>query len=397
MHVFEGDTLNDVYDDMFRAVALGSKRSARGKETLEIRPVVLHLTRSYASRFLIIPNRGINYAFAIAEVLWILGGRGDTDFISFYNKRMLDYADTQQYFNGSYGRRLRSYDYDEWPSFAIRHYDNSEVPNFSRMNRDDNVRRLFHSGVEFDQLSIVVSKIKEDIDTRQAVALIWDARKDNFIKSKDYPCNVLLMFKVVDGKLDMSVIRRSNDIIWGLPYNVIQFTSIHEYVAGKLCIPIGDYYEYIDSLHVYTKEYEAVYNKMMEKLVHRPDMYPSEHTRELFTAYYFENVTEFVPIDYDGFLHKFFTAESEWRKSMWDLNTLGKYFMTINHKMWRHFVAFLAAFHLYKASRDVDALTVLSMLPEMLAVMAMESMPKLKGKIMQYGMVSESTIKEWSL
>jgi hypothetical protein len=31
MHVFEGDTLNDVYDDMFRAVALGSKRSARGK------------------------------------------------------------------------------------------------------------------------------------------------------------------------------------------------------------------------------------------------------------------------------------------------------------------------------------------------------------------------------
>jgi hypothetical protein len=29
--------------------------------------------------------------------------------------------------------------------------------------------------------------------------------------------------------------------------------------------------------------------------------------------------------------------------------------------------------------------------------MAMESMPKLKGKIMQYGMVSESTIKEWSL
>jgi thymidylate synthase len=47
---------------------------------------------------------------------------------------------------------------------------------------------------------------------------------------------------------------RSNDLYRGLPYNFVQFTVLHEIMAGWLGVPLGTYRQVSDSLHVYAAD-----------------------------------------------------------------------------------------------------------------------------------------------
>ena len=44
-------------------------------------------------RVLFSPIRDANPFFHLFEALWMLGGQEDVDYVSFFNKRMLDYSD----------------------------------------------------------------------------------------------------------------------------------------------------------------------------------------------------------------------------------------------------------------------------------------------------------------
>ncbi len=47
---------------------------------------------------------------------------------------------------------------------------------------------------------------------------------------------------------------RSNDLLRGVPYNFIQFTSLQEVLAGWLGVEPGSYNQVSDSLHLYKKD-----------------------------------------------------------------------------------------------------------------------------------------------
>jgi thymidylate synthase len=49
---------------------------------------------------------------------------------------------------------------------------------------------------------------------------------------------------------------RSNDLFKGLPYNLIQFTTLQEIIAGWLRIEVGSYNHISDSLHLYESEFQ---------------------------------------------------------------------------------------------------------------------------------------------
>ena len=44
---------------------------------------------------------------------------------------------------------------------------------------------------------------------------------------------------------------RSNDIVFGLPYNFLQFTFLQEIIAGWLNVGVGEYMHISDSLLMY--------------------------------------------------------------------------------------------------------------------------------------------------
>lgn len=76
-------------------------------------------------------------------------------------------------------------------------------------------------------------------------------------RADDIPCSVMSLLKIADGKLHWFQVMRSNDVVLGLPYNVIQWTTIQEILAGWLGVEVGEYVHHADSLHVYNRDHEA--------------------------------------------------------------------------------------------------------------------------------------------
>lgn len=175
-----------------------------------------------------IPSRlpAMNPAFAIAEALWILSGRSDAALPVFFNPKLPEYVGHEHEFGGAYGARLRR-------TFGI------------------------------DQLSRAADALSRNPASRQVVLQIWDAARDlpdaeGAPASLDVPCNLISMLKVRGGRLEWTQVLRSNDLLLGVPHNVVQFTFLQEVVAGWLGLEPGQYTHLSDSLHVYAADLGAV-------------------------------------------------------------------------------------------------------------------------------------------
>lgn len=189
----------------------------RGMKTLEIDGPVT-TTYAYPDEMVLFnPVRDANPFFHFFEALWILRGRDDVAFLAHFLPRMAEFSDDGKRFHAPYGYRLRN------------------------------------AGTGIDQIEKCIELLKADPDTRQAVMSIWSPMLDNpDIKTKDKPCNDMIMLKIREGKLRMSVCNRSNDVIWGAyGANVVQFSTLLKYMAGRIGVGIGTYTQFSDSFHIY--------------------------------------------------------------------------------------------------------------------------------------------------
>lgn len=168
----------------------------------------------------------MSISFALAELVWILNGQEGAEVINYWNPILPKYAGRGNVYYGAYGKRLRS-----------------------------------HFG--FDQLEKSYYALQNVPESRQVVIQIYDVETDFPIdngqpRSNDIPCNICSLLKVRDKKLEWSQIMRSNDILLGMPYNFVQFTSIQEIIAGWLGIEVGSYNHYSDSLHLYRSHLDKI-------------------------------------------------------------------------------------------------------------------------------------------
>jgi len=94
-------------------------------------------------------------------------------------------------------------------------------------------------------------------NTNQACIAIGDV-STTFLG--DPPCLRLVSFKVVDGRLEMSVFFRSWDLYAGLPENLGGLQLLKEYVLSHLTFPCEDgaLIAYSDGLHIYDQYFEIV-------------------------------------------------------------------------------------------------------------------------------------------
>lgn len=103
------------------------------------------------------------------------------------------------------------------------------------------------------QIDKIVELLKNDPETRQAVITLRDPYRDLFEKSKDVPCTIAMSFRIRNGKLNMTTHMRSNDLVWGFPYDIIQFCLLQMTIANELGIGSGTYTHHADSLHIYER------------------------------------------------------------------------------------------------------------------------------------------------
>ncbi len=178
------------------------------------------VTTSYShpeERVLFDENRDCNPFFHLMESLWMLGGRRDLKFVQQFNKKMANFSDDNKIFHGAYGFRWRVH-------FA------------------------------YDQLEWIIEKLRKDPRERRIVLQIWDpiAERNKF-QGKDLPCNTQIYFRIVHEELDMTVCNRSNDMLWGAyGANMVHMSMLQEYMAGRIDVGIGTYYQISNNFHVYT-------------------------------------------------------------------------------------------------------------------------------------------------
>ena len=225
--VFEGRTADQVWCQIAQAFRSGEGTSqpSRAGKMREILHSAMSITEP-TQRWVTSRQPAINPAFAIAEVVWIITGRNDSSFLNYFNNQLPKYAGFVKNYHGAYGHRLR---------------------------RNLNV----------DQLDRAYQTLKINPTSRQVVLQIWDGNIDlptsfGGEASTDIPCNLVSILKVRDGKLEWMQIMRSNDLYRGLPYNIVQFTTLQEVMAGWLDLEIGEYNQISNSLHVYDSDLENI-------------------------------------------------------------------------------------------------------------------------------------------
>lgn len=249
------------YNGLLQAIRYNAENaSPRGHEVMEMPgPTMWTISnpRQWAPNM---KGRRLNIFFALAEVVWMWSGNGSVDFIAFYNSSIRQFQDSElPYFHGSYGKRVRHAGYRE------DGHDRPEMPWTTRNIQGPDGSWGVYAGqedVEIDQIRAVVQKLSVDPQSRQAVISLWDPFKDNLVVgSKDYPCNNLVYNQIRENtatherELKTTVIMRSNDLILGTPYNMIQFAHLQALIAGTLGVEVGPYSVVANNLHMYASSY----------------------------------------------------------------------------------------------------------------------------------------------
>ena len=207
--------------DWFSVDGIATRQESRGGPTFEVLRAALTL-EDPRQRWITSRAPALNPAFALAEVIWLVCGRNDSAFLNYFNPRLPDFAGRGVFYHGAYGYRLRT-----------------------------------HFGI--DQLERAYRVLSSAQNSRQVVLQIWDTiadlpSDDGSARAEDVPCNIVALLKVREGRLEWTQVMRSNDLILGLPHNIIQFSSLQEVLAGWLGVELGSYNHFADSLHLYERD-----------------------------------------------------------------------------------------------------------------------------------------------
>jgi len=107
------------------------------------------------------------------------------------------------------------------------------------------------------QIDSIVYQLKNNPNTRQAAISIYDAKE-----CKDYindtPCTYAVQFTIVDGKLNMCVTMRSNDLWYGFCNDQYCFSRLQLMIADRLEIRLGTYFHFAHNLHLYNNIIEKI-------------------------------------------------------------------------------------------------------------------------------------------
>jgi len=104
------------------------------------------------------------------------------------------------------------------------------------------------------QLDRAIQELKSNPNSRRAMVVHYDINELERYAA-DTPCNVVLNFTIVDGKLNLTVFARSIDLIWGFCNDQYIFAKLLEKVSIELCIEIGEMHFFITNLHIYPRHY----------------------------------------------------------------------------------------------------------------------------------------------
>lgn len=210
----EKDMLNQTYMN-FANVLLHTPPNKDGMR--ELTNVMFTLTDLEHN---ILAVRDISPSYLLGELFWYFRGDNSLKFISEFSSFWNHLSDDGETCNSAYG-------------YILQHK------------------------FGFNQIEKVIELLKRDPGSRRAVLNI-NTPNEQMIETKDEPCTIAIQFFIRNEQLNCTVMMRSNDIWFGLPYDVAFFTELQKYIAKRLNVPTGTYTHIDVSLHLYPRDFDKL-------------------------------------------------------------------------------------------------------------------------------------------
>ena len=176
--------------------------------------------------------RDINIKWSCIELVWSIAGRSDIKFFNDLGFHAWDaFANKEGYVESSYGHRWRN--------------------TFQR-----------------DQLMDIVKGMKMNPTTRQGFMTTWDQRSDGLCQPRkpNVPCVAAWHFHIIEGRLNLTVMQRSADMIVGYPHDILQGFILMVLFASHLKVSTGSLTYLASNAHIYQDHFEQAEEMVERKL-----------------------------------------------------------------------------------------------------------------------------------
>lgn len=230
----KGRDANELFRNISRELlAQGQYSSPRKLRTLELRDVWLEL-KNPRKPIVTLPERKLNMEYLKGELRWYFSGSLTLEDIAKYSSFWKKIANTDGTLNSNYGNLI--------------------------------LKEQFFGQSQYEWC---VKKLIDDRDTRQAI-LNYNQPKHKYEENHDFVCTIAQLFRTRTKDdnypnepkcyLDSTVMMRSNDLIYGLSYDLPWFCLIQKKLAKELNFYLGEYNHFAASLHVYERHFKMVEN-----------------------------------------------------------------------------------------------------------------------------------------
>jgi thymidylate synthase len=145
-----------------------------------------------------------------------------------------------------------------------------------------------YSGQGFDQLTDVISKIKNRPDDRRIIMCAWNP--PDIKKMALPPCHCFVQFYVANGELSCQLYQRSADIGLGVPFNIASYALLTYMIAHVTGLKTGDFVHTFGDTHIYKNHVKA----MQEQIQRTPRAFPKLNIKRKV-----ENIEDFKWDDFE--------------------------------------------------------------------------------------------------
>jgi len=245
------------YHDLMRYVLEhGNKKQDRtGTGTISVFGYQMRF--DLAQGFPLLTTKKVHLKSIIHELLWFLQGSTNIAYLKENGVSIWDeWADE----NGNLGP-VYGYQWRNWPK---------------------------PDGTHIDQITQVVSMIKNNPDSRRLIVSAWNVADVDQMKLP--PCHAFFQFYVADGKLSCQLYQRSADIFLGVPFNIASYALLTMMVAQVCDLKLGDFVHTLGDAHLYSNHLEQTHEQLLRQTRNLPNMRINPAVKDIF-SFKFEDFT----------------------------------------------------------------------------------------------------------
>lgn len=120
-----------------------------------------------------------------------------------------------------------------------------------------------------DQIKDLLDGIRKDPLSRRHIVTGWNPQQVNGTPLP--PCHIMNMYSVANGKLNSSFVMRSNDVPYGLPFNIMGYALLNHIFSKHLGLEPGELVYMGWDVHIYQNQIDMC----NEQLCREPKLLPT--------------------------------------------------------------------------------------------------------------------------